>query len=174
MLIFDGLRGTLTLVTNADAACDHACEAALTHLDEIEATPITVPAQFGTINLDPSVAECDSGTICYRTTQSEYEAWVEMIRKYILEGEVMQVEPSQRSLPLQRPPLSLYPGLRNLNPSPYMYSLDLGGFEVIGSSPEILVRIEGGLVTVRPITGSHGRGATQEEDQALEAELLVD
>ena len=107
VLIFDGLRGTLTLVINADAACDYACEAALTHLDEIEATLITVAAQFGTINLDPPVAECDSGTICYRTTQSEDEAWVEMIREYILEGEVMQVEFSQRSLPLKAPPLSL-------------------------------------------------------------------
>ena len=96
VLIFDGLRGTLTLVTNADAACDHACEAALTHLDDNEATLITAPAQFGAINLDPSVVDCDSGTICYRTTQSEYEAWVEMIREYILEGEAMQLEPSPK------------------------------------------------------------------------------
>ena len=87
----------------------------------------------------------------------------------------MQVVPSQRlSLPLKSPPLSLYRALRNLNPSPYMYFLDLDGFEVIGSSPEILVRLEGGLVTVRPIAGTRGRGATEEEDQALEAELLAD
>ena len=87
----------------------------------------------------------------------------------------MQVVPSQRlSLPLKAPPLSLYRALRNLNPSPYMYFLDLDGFEVIGSSPEILVRLEGGLVTVRPIAGTRGRGETEEEDQALEAELLAD
>ena len=86
----------------------------------------------------------------------------------------MQVVPSQRlSLPLTAPPLSLYRALRNLNPSPYMYFLDLDGFQVIGSSPEILVRLEEGLVTVRPIAGTRRRGATEKEDQALEAELLA-
>ena len=175
VLIFDGLRGTLTLVVNADATSDNAYEAALARLDEIEATLISAHAQLSTINLDPSVDDFDASTIRYRTTQSEYEAWVERIREYILEGEVMQVVPSQRlSLPLKSPPLSLYRALRNLNPSPYMYFLDLDGFEVIGSSPEILVRFEGGLVTVRPIAGTRGRGATEEEDQALEAELLAD
>ena len=100
---------------------------------------------------------------------------MESIQEYILEGEVMQVVPSQRlSLPLKALPLSLYRALRNLNPSPYMYFLDLDGFQVIGSSPEILVRLEGGGVTVRPIAGTRGRGATEQEDQALEAELLAD
>ena len=100
--------------------------------------------------------------IRYRTRQSEYEGWVERIGEYILEGEVMQVVPSQRlSLPFKAAPLSLYRALRNLNPSPYMYFLDLDGFEVIGSSPEILVRLEEGLVTVRPIAGTRRRGATE-------------
>ena len=77
----------------------------------------------------------------------------------------MQVVPSQRlSLPLKSPPLSLYRALRNLNPSPYMYFLDLDGFEVIGSSPEILVRLEEGLVIVRPIAGP--RPAIAETRQA--------
>ena len=175
VLIFDGLRGTLTLVVNADATRDNSYEAALARLDEIEATLMNAHAHFGTINLDPSVDDFDASTIRYRTTQSEYEAWVERIRENILEGEVMQVVLSQRlSLPLKAPSLSLYPALRNLNPSPYMYFLDLNGFEVIGSSPEILVRLEGGVVTVRPIAGTRGRGATDEEDQALEAELLAD
>ena len=175
VLIFDGLRGTLTLVVNADATSDNAYEAALARLDEIEATLISAHAQLSTISLDPSVGDFDASNIRYRTTQSEYEAWVERVRKYILEGEVMQVVPSQRlSLPLKSSSLSLYRALRNLNPSPYMYFLDLDGFEVIGSSPEILVRLEGGLVTVRPIAGTRGRGATEEEDQALEAELLAD
>jgi len=136
---------------------------------------ISAHAQLSTINLDPSVDDFDTSTIRYRTTQSEYEAWVKRIRGYILEGEVMQVVPSQRlSLPLKALPLSLYRALRNLNPSPYMYFLDLDGFQVIGSSPEILVRLEGGGVTVRPIAGTRGRGATEQEDQALEAELLAD
>ena len=100
---------------------------------------------------------------------------MERTREYILEGEVMQMLPSQRlSLPLRAPPPSLYRALRNLNPSPYMYLLDLGGFGLIGSSTEILVRLEGRLVTIRPIAGTRGRGATEEGDQALEAELLAD
>ena len=175
VLIFDGLRGTLTVVVNADATRDNAYEAALARLDEIEATLASSHAQFGSINLDPGADDFDDSAIRYRTQQSEYEAWVERIREYIFEGEVMQVVPSQRlSLPLTAPPLSLYRALRNLNPSPYMYFLDLDGFEVIGSSPEILVRLEEGLVTVRPIAGTRRRGASEEEDQALEAELLAD
>ena len=175
VLIFDGLRSTLTVVVNAEATRDNAYEAALARLDEIEATLASSHAQFGSINLDPAADDFDDSAIRYRTQQSEYEAWVERIREYILEGEVMQVVPSQRlSLPLTAPPLSLYRALRNLNPSPYMYFLDLDGFEVIGSSPEILVRLEEGLVTVRPIAGTRRRGATEEEDQALEAELLAD
>ena len=87
----------------------------------------------------------------------------------------MQVVPSQRLLlTLKAAPLSLYRALRNLNPSPYMYFLDLDGFEVIVSSPEILVRLEEGLVTVRPIADTRRRGATEQEDQAMEAEPLAD
>ena len=175
VLIFDGLRGTLTIVVNADATCEDAYKTALVRLDEIEATLANARPNFGRINLDPAVDDVDASAIRYRTQQSEYEAWVERIREYILEGEVMQVVPSQRlSLPLKSSPLSLYRALRNLNPSPYMYFLDLDGFEVIGSSPEILVRLEEGLVTVRPIAGTRRRGANEEEDQALEAELLAD
>ena len=84
VLIFDGLRGTLTLVVNADATSDNAYEAALARLDEIEATLTSAHAQLNTINLDPSVDDFDASTIRYRTTQSEYEAWVERIREYIL------------------------------------------------------------------------------------------
>ena len=96
VLIFDGLRGTLTLVVNADATGDNVYEGAFARLDEIEATLISAHAQLSTINLDPSVDDFDTSTLCYRTTQSEYEAWMERIRECILEGEVMQVVPSQR------------------------------------------------------------------------------
>ena len=175
VLIFDGLRGTLTVVVNAGATRDNAYEAALARLDKIEATLASVHAQFGSITLDPALGDFGDSAIRYRTQQSEYEDWVERIREHILEGEVMQVVPSQRlSLPLKAAPLSLCRALRNLNPSPYMYSLDLDGFEVIGSSPDILVRLEEGLVTVRPIADTRRRGATEQKDQAMEAELLAD
>jgi anthranilate synthase component 1 len=87
----------------------------------------------------------------------------------------MQVVVSQRlSIPFHAPPLDLYRALRGLNPSPYMYFLDLGEFQIVGSSPEILTRLEDGIVTVRPIAGTRRRGYSEEEDQALETELLAD
>ena len=87
----------------------------------------------------------------------------------------MQVVPSQRmTVPFVQSPLTLYRALRNLNPSPYLYFVDLGEFQIVGSSPEILVRLEDGEVTVRPIAGTRKRGSSAEEDEALEADLLSD
>jgi len=97
------------------------------------------------------------------------------IRDYIVAGDCMQVVPSQRmSAPYHGRPLDLYRALRCTNPSPYLYFLDLGDFQVAGSSPEILARLEEGEVTVRPLAGTRRRGATESEDRALEAELLPD
>ena len=87
----------------------------------------------------------------------------------------MQVVPSQRmTVPFKQSPLTLYRALRNLNPSPYLYFVDLGDFQIVGSSPEILVRLEEGEVTVRPIAGTRKRGDSVTEDEALEADLLSD
>ena len=108
-------------------------------------------------------------------TQSMYEAAVDTVKEYVLAGDVMQVVPSQRmSIPFSAEPLNLYRALRNLNPSPYMYYLDLADFHIVGSSPEILARLEKGMVTVRPIAGTRRRGHDEAEDDALEAELLAD
>ncbi|OBX34024.1 anthranilate synthase component 1 [Halomonas elongata] len=100
---------------------------------------------------------------------------MERIKEYVKAGDVMQCVPSQRmSIPYQAPPLDLYRALRSLNPSPYMFFLNLGDHHVVGSSPEILTRLEEGEVTVRPIAGTRPRGATEEQDKALEADLLND
>ena len=100
---------------------------------------------------------------------------VERIKEYILDGDCMQVVLSQRlTIPFSARPLDLYRALRGLNPSPYMYFLDFDDFQVVGSSPEILVRLEDGEVTVRPIAGTRRRGYTEDEDRALEVELLAD
>ena len=108
-------------------------------------------------------------------TEQGFKQAVERIKQYILEGDCMQVVLSQRlSIPFLAPPLDLYRSLRGLNPSPYMYFLDLADFQIVGSSPEILTRLEDGIVTVRPIAGTRRRGYTEEEDRALEAELLAD
>ena len=100
---------------------------------------------------------------------------VEKAKEYIRAGDIFQVVPSQRwAQPFDLPPFALYRALRRTNPSPYMFYFNFGGFQVIGASPEILVRVKGGTVTIRPIAGTRPRGATPAEDLALEAELLAD
>ena len=100
---------------------------------------------------------------------------VDKIKDYIMAGDAMQVVPSQRlSAPFTASPINLYRSLRRLNPSPYMFFLNLGDFHIVGSSPEVLARLEDGQVTVRPIAGTRRRGKTAEEDLALEKEMLDD
>jgi anthranilate synthase component I len=107
--------------------------------------------------------------------EEKYYVAVERIKEYTLAGDVMQVVPSQRlSIPFNAEPLNFYRALRHLNPSPYLYFLDLADFQIAGSSPEILARSENGEITVRPIAGTRRRGHTEAEDKALEAELLAD
>jgi anthranilate synthase component 1 len=109
------------------------------------------------------------------TTRAAYHAMVERAKEYIGAGDIFQVVPSQRfRVPFRLPPFALYRALRRLNPSPFLFFLDFGRFSVVGSSPEIMVRVRGGKVTIRPIAGTRRRGATAEEDRALAAELLSD
>ena len=108
-------------------------------------------------------------------TEDGFKQAVNKAKEYIVDGDVMQVVLSQRlSIPFNAPPLDLYRSLRVLNPSPYMYYLDLDDHYVVGSSPEILVRLEDGQVTVRPIAGTRPRGKEEAEDHALEKDLLAD
>jgi anthranilate synthase component 1 len=108
-------------------------------------------------------------------TQQGFEAAVLKAKKYITDGDIMQVVLSQRmSVPYSASPLNLYRALRCLNPSPYMFYLNLDDFHIAGSSPEILVRLEDNMVTLRPIAGTRRRGTTPEQDVALEEELLAD
>jgi anthranilate synthase component 1 len=110
-----------------------------------------------------------------RTLRADFEADVDRIRDYIRAGDAFQVVLSQRlSVPLRRDPLDVYRALRSLNPSPYLFFLELDGISLIGSSPEVLVRAGQGSVTVRPIAGTRPRGATEAEDDARAEELLLD
>jgi anthranilate synthase component 1 len=118
-----------------------------------------------------------AGDITYQGhfPQADYEAAVETCREHIRDGDIMQVVLSQRlSTPFTGQSFDLYRALRTINPSPYMYYLNLDEFEIVGSSPEILVRLQGDTVTVRPIAGTRKRGQTEEQDLALEKELLND
>jgi anthranilate synthase component 1 len=125
------------------------------------AIPAAVPAKS-----DAAVSSFGEGA---------YLRAVERAKRYIFDGDIMQVVPSQRmSKSLKASPLALYRALRTINPSPYMFYFDFADFHVVGASPEILVRLEGDAVTVRPIAGTRRRGKTSEEDAALAAELLAD
>jgi anthranilate synthase component 1 len=175
VLVFDNLAGTAHLVVNADPAQEGAWEAATARLQQMLATlaaPVEPLAPVSLAGADGSALEAQARSSLSREA---YEAAVNSIKEYVLAGDVMQVVPSQRmSVPFSAPPLNLYRALRNLNPSPYLYFLDLEDFHVVGSSPEILVRAEAGKVTVRPIAGTRRRGSSEAEDRALEEELLAD
>ena len=171
VVVFDNLAGKLYLIVHADPAQADAFNKGQQRLDALEAqlrqaTPRPEPRASNEVN------EVDfiSGF-----TEDGFKRAVEKAKEYIVEGDVMQVVLSQRlSIPFSAPPLDLYRALRSLNPSPYMFYLNLHDFHIAGSSPEILTRLEDDIVTVRPIAGTRRRGHDEAEDRAMEAELLAD
>ena len=171
VVVFDNLSGKLYVIIYVDPAEADAYSLAQQRLNQIidhlyTATPR--PAQHKAVKVDE--ADFISGF-----TQEGFESAVEKAREYIVEGDVMQVVLSQRmSIPFHSRPLNLYRALRSLNPSPYMFYLNLDDFHVVGSSPEILVHVEDEVVTVRPIAGTRPRGNNEEHDVALEVDLLAD
>jgi anthranilate synthase component I len=175
VVVFDNLSGTIRLVVNADPSTDNALEAANARLDELVRQLREPMPPLPEVALDGGDSSALEARAESHFTQEMYEDAVNKVKEYVLAGDVMQVVPSQRmSLDFDAPPLNLYRALRNLNPSPYMYYLDLEDFHIVGSSPEILARLENGEVTVRPIAGTRRRGHNEEEDQAMEEELLAD
>jgi anthranilate synthase component 1 len=170
-VVFDNLRGEMELVRYVDPTESGAVAAAERRLDALIARlaePLlpTAPAGRGATREEDFVSEFG---------RERFMAAVERIKHYIVEGDVMQVVPSLRmSVPLSASPIDVYRALRHLNPSPYLFFMDLADFQIVGSSPEILVRLDGRTVTTRPLAGTRRRGATPEEDLALEQELLAD
>jgi anthranilate synthase component I len=173
LVVFDNLSGRLALWTHADPAEPEAYHRAVQRLEELEVRLRS--ATLNTISPGTGGAAVEEGDFTSGFTEAGFKAAVETIKEYVLAGDVMQCVPSQRmSIPYRAAPLDLYRALRSLNPSPYMFFLDLGDHQVAGSSPEILTRLEEGEVTVRPIAGTRKRGRSEAEDRALEAELLAD
>ena len=173
LVVFDNLSGRLTLWTHADPGEHDAYAAALARLDELEQRLRTTTANAASPGTGRS--EVEEGHFTSGFTEAGFKAAVARVQEYVLAGDVMQCVPSQRmSIPYQASPLDLYRALRSLNPSPYMFFFNLDDHQVVGSSPEILARLEDDEVTVRPIAGTRVRGRTEEEDCALEAELLAD
>lgn len=172
MLVFDNLSGKVLLLLHADPALDQAYERTIERLNQLALDLRTKVPETSVSKQSKKVEEKDfiSGF-----TQAGFESAVLKAKEYIVAGDIMQVVLSQRmSIPFLAEPLSLYRALRCLNPSPYMYFLNLDDFQVVGSSPEILVRLEDDKVTVRPIAGTRPRGQTSEQDIALEKDLLSD
>ena len=172
LVVFDNLSSRMFIVVHVDPQEADALQRGLHRLDELEARLGSQRLERGAGRPGKPVSEADftSGF-----TQQGFESAVEKARRYIIDGDAMQIVLSQRlSIRYESEPIDLYRALRSLNPSPYMYFLNLGDHHVVGSSPEILVRLEDETVTVRPIAGTRPRGRTPEIDAALERELLDD
>ena len=172
--VFDNVADTLTLAApiypqpgvSAQQAWDMA-QSALAQADAALMRPLPHAA--------PPVALPPQPEPVSNMTQAEFMGVVERMKEYIVAGDAFQIVPSQRfSVPFALPPFSLYRALRRINPAPFLFFLDFGGFAVVGSSPEVLVRLRNGVVTIRPLAGTRPRGATRAEDERLEAELLAD
>jgi len=172
LAVFDNLKGRLYLIVHADPAEPQAHARAVRRLDELVYRLRHSGRSYPDV-LDPSLLKEEDFISGF--TRDGFVKAVETVKEYIRAGDVFQVVLSQRmSVPFRARPVDVYRALRALNPSPYMYFLDLDGTQVVGSSPEILVRVQDGEITVRPIAGTRPRGATHAEDIALEAELLAD
>lgn len=173
VVVFDNLADKLHIIVLADPNQPNALQQAKDYIDTLMdklRQPIT-PRR----GLDFSQAVGEEPEYTASFTQQDYKHAVNRIKDYILAGDCMQVVPSQRmTIDFKAAPIDLYRALRSSNPTPYMYFFNFGDFHVVGSSPEVLARLEDGLITVRPIAGTRPRGKTQEQDLALEKELLQD
>ncbi len=173
ILVFDSVEGRIHYITHVDPALPDAADVAEARLDEmVAAMSQPLPEAVRTPEAGPAVREED-----FVSTYGEdaFKRDVDRIKDYIVAGDVMQVVLSQRmSIPVGCDPINVYRSLRALNPSPYMYYMDLGDHHIVSSSPEILARLDHDEVTVRPLAGTRRRGRDEDEDLALEKELLAD
>jgi anthranilate synthase component 1 len=174
--VLDGVKGEVTVVSPAWAGSGLSARAAYAQAAERVMDAVR-DLERSAAGESRSLAEAPAavGEAVSNFTKEGYKAVVEKARDYIRAGDIFQVVPSQRwtqDFPL--PPFALYRSLRRTNPSPFMFFFNFGGFQVVGASPEILVRLRAGVVTIRPIAGTRPRGRTPEEDRAHEAALLAD
>ncbi|MCI5097922.1 MAG: anthranilate synthase component I [Rhodobacteraceae bacterium] len=173
--VLDGVKGEVTVVSPAWSSDGQSAKAAYAQaaervMDAVRDLERAMPAETRDLGEAHEIAPPVSNF-----TKSGYMEAVEKAKEYIRAGDIFQVVPAQRwTQSFPQPPFSLYRSLRRTNPSPFMFYFNFGGFQVVGASPEILVRVFGDEVTIRPIAGTRPRGATPEEDRALEADLLAD
>jgi anthranilate synthase component 1 len=177
VLCFDNVRQTLKIIASVPveefASTKMAYQSARIKIDEI-IERLKRPAVPPFLE-HASAVPIDDASIVSNVTREGYMAMVSAAKEYIAAGDVIQVVPSQRfEAPLTAHPFNIYRSLRTINPSPYMFYLRLGDLTLVGASPEVMVRVEGREITLRPIAGTRRRGATEAEDRELEAELLAD
>jgi anthranilate synthase component 1 len=173
VVVFDSVKDTMTVVTpvrsesgvSAKAALARATDRLTVVFDALDTLLFKADAHIGPLDV-PTTSN---------TPPQEFASMVGQAKEYIAAGDIFQVVLSQRfEAPFTMAPFALYRALRRVNPAPFLYYLDYGQFAVVGSSPEILVRVRDGIVTIRPIAGTRPRGPTPHEDKALEEELLAD
>jgi anthranilate synthase component 1 len=176
LLCFDRVEQTLTVIANAHVADPaRAGEAWDRAVAEIEALVARLAAPVALPQVTLRAGEPPEVPFVSNQTPEQFAANVRRSKEFIRAGDIFQVVGSQRfTAPVSAAPLDVYRALRTINPSPYMFLLELGGFSLVGASPEIHVRCEHGKVEIRPIAGTRRRGATPAEDDALEQELLAD
>lgn len=174
MLIFDSVAGEIFVVTTIwqpQGKAEDVYAEAVARIERI-AGQLTGPVDQRNYYKD---ATTEPLTFESNLTEAEYDGMVERAKEYIRAGDIFQVVPSQRfTAPFKHPPFALYRSLRHLNPSPFLFFLNFGGYTLVGSSPEILVRLRDDTVTVRPIAGTRKRGKNKAEDEALKEDLLND
>ena len=175
VVVFDAVTDTLTVVTPVRPERGVSAKAALARAAN-RLSEVVEALDRPLVHGGPNGAGGPLSVLpASNTTPAEFEHMVAAAKEYIAAGDIFQVVLSQRfEAPFELPAFALYRALRRVNPSPYLYYLDFGEFALAGSSPEILVKVSGDVVTVRPIAGTRPRGATPHEDKALEAELLAD
>ncbi|WP_146345561.1 anthranilate synthase component I [Falsiphaeobacter marinintestinus] len=173
--VLDGVKGEVTVVSPAWVSDGQSARAAYAQaaervMDAVRDLERAMPVETRGLG-DPH----DIGEPVSNFTYDGYKQAVEKAKEYIRAGDIFQVVPAQRwTQDFREPPFALYRSLRRTNPSPFMFYFNFGGFQVVGASPEILVRVFGNEITIRPIAGTRPRGATPEEDRALEQDLLAD
>ncbi|NPA71751.1 MAG: anthranilate synthase component I [Gammaproteobacteria bacterium] len=172
LVVFDNLSGQVHVIVHADLTKPNGEALALARLDELSeklAQPMPMPID------EPSAKQIQEDDFQSSFGEEAFKKAVKKVQEYILAGDAMQVVISQQmSVPFEDEPMDLYRALRHLNPSPYMFFMDMDDLQIVGSSPEILVRLEDEQVTVRPIAGTRRRGATEAKDLELEKDLLSD
>jgi anthranilate synthase component 1 len=175
MVVFDHIHRTMKVIAHCrldgdvDDAYSQAAFQIETLVERLASPSIRIPVE------DVSAVVKASGKAESNRGREGYEAMVEQIKEYVVAGEVIQAVPSHRIMRRTAVhPFNIYRQLRMVNPSPYMFYLDMGGFQIVGASPELLVRVEDGVVVTHPIAGTKPRGATEEEDERIAAELIAD